>query len=243
MWVERGGRRGARLELHSLTVSRSSELWEGPGPPGDPAACMDSPASLPWGRPQTVMAKEAQRGERGEGEGEAHPDREGFLLEVVPGLRSDCKKNYCSPVNSGSSSHTQRSAEPAQLPKITEEETEAGRHGAGPDCSAPSPPDCGSASTEQVHTGLHEVGKWAPGVFLGRPRRRHPAAGLDVGVPTAPLPTPAPPGDRGRSLSPAACVGRRWRRAQAGAAVSPQSLPGQVGQVRVMEQGLGCPGT
>lgn len=37
------------LGLHSLTVSRSSELREGPGPPGDPAACMDLPASLPWG--------------------------------------------------------------------------------------------------------------------------------------------------------------------------------------------------
>lgn len=74
------------------------------------------------------MAKEARRGGRGRG-GRAHADREGFLLEVVPGLRSDCKKNHGSPVNSGSSSRTQRSAEQAQLPKVMKEETEAQRHG------------------------------------------------------------------------------------------------------------------
>lgn len=35
----------------------------------------------------------------------------GFLQEVAPGLRPDFKKSHCSPVNSGTSSYTSRSAE------------------------------------------------------------------------------------------------------------------------------------
>lgn len=93
-------------------------------------------------------------------------------------------------MNSGSSSYTQRSAEPAQLPIIIEEETEARRHGTDPDCSAPSPPECGSASTEQVHPGLHGAGKWAPGVFLGRPQRLHWLLGLMLGSLQHPCPLP-----------------------------------------------------
>lgn len=53
----------------------------------------------------------------------------GFLQGVSPGLRPDCKKSHCFSVNSGTSSYTSRSAEQAQLPKITEKKTGSGTWG------------------------------------------------------------------------------------------------------------------
>lgn len=65
---ERFQRRDPSLDLHTLTVRRSSEHREGPwsftvpGPALCPASYVYLPASLPRGRPQT-MAERARRGE------------------------------------------------------------------------------------------------------------------------------------------------------------------------------------
>lgn len=88
---------------------------EGPG--------MYSPAFLPQGRPQWWL--------KGPGEGRVYQNRgwKGFLQEVVPGLKPDSKKSQCTPCELWI---LRRSAEQAQLPRITAE-PEAGDLGLSPD--------------------------------------------------------------------------------------------------------------
>lgn len=108
MWVEREGRRASRRKDLSLglyivvTVRRSNEWREGPGPALCPASCIRLPACLPACLPpgRSRVAEGARRGEGPPRQG----GREGFVQEVAPGLKPDCKKSHCSPMNSGSSS-------------------------------------------------------------------------------------------------------------------------------------------
>lgn len=89
-----------------VTVRRSSEPREGPGPAVCPASRVHLPACLPSFRPSLLppgSSQVAERARRGEG-----PLRqggwEGFLQAVAPGLKPDCKKSHWSTMNSGSSS-------------------------------------------------------------------------------------------------------------------------------------------